>query len=108
MHSIHGKIFGEKILFIVSNDFKTRNKKVLKSFKENCYFISYEKLKKNFNEYSSKRGLLKDFDLFFCERSISPLLAPLLGKKFFVKNKFPFPIELSKEEIDDKYVESLY
>lgn len=101
-HSIHGQKFDEKILFIVSNAFKQNNKKILKEFKSFCHFISFDKLKKNFNEYSSKRELLKQYDHFFCERSISPLMAPLIGKKFFEKNKFPYPVDLGDLNIVDK------
>jgi hypothetical protein len=82
-------------MFIVSNEFKKEHKKTLKEFKEKCYFISYDKLKKNFHQYEDKRNLLKEFSLFFCERKISPLLAPLLGKKFFDKNRFPYPVDLA-------------
>ncbi len=45
---------------------------------------------------------MKSFYLFFCERNISPLLKKHLGKHFYEKKKFPYPV--SFEEINDEGV----
>ena len=75
---------------------KSKYKKLLKEFKPFFRFISFDKLKRNFNEYSKKRELLKTYELFFCERNISSIIAPLIGKKFFEKNRFPYLVDLSE------------
>jgi len=38
---------------------------------------------------------MKAFDLFFCERKIAPLLKSHLGKNFYEKHKFPYPVDLT-------------
>lgn len=68
---------------------------MLKEFKPDFRFISFDKLKKNYHEYEKKRELIKTYELFFCERNISSIIAPLIGKKFFEKNKFPYLVDLS-------------
>lgn len=83
-----------RFLFIVSNDFKKEHKDLLKQFEPLWKFVKYDKLKTNFTEYKDKKSLMKTFDLFFCERKIAPLLKTHLGKHFYEKHKFPYPVEL--------------
>lgn len=40
--------------------------------------------------------------MIFCERNISSIIAPLIGKKFFEKNRFPFLVDLSEYYDNDK------
>ena len=87
-------------MFIVSNEFKEKNKDFLKKFEPNWKFVKYDKLKTNFTEYKDKKNLLKSFDLFFCERRISPLLKKHLGKHFYEKKKFPFPVSFDDVEAE--------
>ena len=88
--SIYNLDQDEKRLFIMTNEVKKNNKELLKAFKGNWKFISYEKLKKNFKEYKDKRALLKTYDLFFCERSLVGNLKKALGTKFFTKKKMGY------------------
>lgn len=92
-NGIYGKNYNSKFLFILSNELFDNNEEELEDI-ENWTFIKYEDLKKNNTEYKDKRELLKSYDLFFCERRISPLLKSVLGKNFYLKKKFPFPVFL--------------
>ena len=103
--SIYNLDQDEKRLFIMTNEVKKNNKELLKAFKGNWKFISYEKLKKNFKEYKDKRALLKTYDLFFCERSLVGNLKKALGTKFFTKKKYPFPVSLSEQLNEEGLIE---
>jgi ribosome biogenesis protein UTP30 len=50
--------------------------------------IGISKLRSNYKSFESRRKLAGSYDLFFAEKSIIPLLAPLLGKAFFSRHKF--------------------
>lgn len=89
---IYGEKYNSKFLFILSNELFDNNEEELEF--ENWKFIKYDDLKKNNTEYKDKRELLKSYDLFFCERKISPLLKSVLGKNFYLKKKFPLPVFL--------------
>lgn len=49
--------------------------------------IGYDKLKKNFGQYTDKRKLMYDYDLFFCDYTIYNLLKKPLGKVFYERKK---------------------
>lgn len=103
-NSIYGNEFESKQLFILTNEFKDANKQVLKELKGNWKFIRYEKIKKNFKEYKDKRGLLNDYDLFFCDKALVASLKQSLGTKFFERKKYPFPVDLVDFKTDGKLV----
>ena len=93
---IFGPAFSTKHVLIVSNAFKRDNKDALRALAENWKFISYEKISKNYKEYKDKLGLLKDYDLFFCEGKVYMLLKKHLGKHFYEAKKYPFPVNFDE------------
>lgn len=55
--------------------------------------IGYERAKKHFRDNKEKLKLLNANDLFFCDWKIYNLLRKPLGKLFYEKKRFPFPID---------------
>ena len=55
--------------------------------------IGYEQIKKNYQQLKDKRALLEANDLFFCDWKLYNLLRKPLGKLFYEKKKFPYPID---------------
>lgn len=94
-NSIHGNEFETRVLFILTNEFKEANSAALKQITGNWKFIRYDKIKKNFKEYKDKRGLLNNYDLFFCDKALVSSLKKSLGTKFFDRKKYPLPVDLS-------------
>lgn len=56
--------------------------------------IGYSKLKKEYHQFKDKKNLLKQFDLFLADLRIYKMLPECLGKKFYIKKKYPCPIKL--------------
>ena len=56
--------------------------------------IGYDKLKRNYKQYVSKRTLLKEYDGFLADLRIYKMLPELLGKEFYSKKKYPCPIKM--------------
>jgi ribosome biogenesis protein UTP30 len=54
--------------------------------------IGYSKLKKNYPTYNDKRKLAYEFDGFFCDYKIYNLLRKPLGKVFYERKKYVFPV----------------
>jgi ribosome biogenesis protein UTP30 len=50
--------------------------------------IEYSKIEKKFPTYTDKRKLFYEYDLFFCDQTIYPLLAKATGKKFYESKKY--------------------
>lgn len=65
-NSIYGKKYSTRVCIILENSIYENNKEYLKHYGNNYFFISYDKLKKNYREYKDKRSLFKDYDLFYC------------------------------------------
>ncbi len=55
--------------------------------------IGYEKSKKHYRDNREKLKLLNANDLFFCDWKIYNLMRKPLGKLFYEKKRFPFPID---------------
>ena len=87
----------KKFCFIVSNEFKQRFKQELKdpAF-SNWKFLSFDKLRRNFKTFQEKRDLLEQFELFFCEGRVYMLIKKMLGKIFYSRKKYPYPVEFNE------------
>ena len=55
--------------------------------------IGVSKLNANYPSFADKRKLANEFDLFFCDYKIYGNLKKGLGKAFYEKKKYPFPID---------------
>jgi len=55
--------------------------------------VGLTKLRKNFARYEERRTLLNEHDLFFCDSRIYAMLPKLLGKFFYQRKKFPYPLK---------------
>lgn len=77
--------------------------------------IGYSKMKTSYPSFSDKRKLANEFDLFFCDYKIYSNLKKGLGKAFYEKKKYPFPIDCqevpdflaSKFKTYESYINSL-
>ena len=89
---IHGRAFNTKVLLILTDeDYKARGKS-LKEAIPNVRVTSYEKISRNFPEFKDKRDLLKRHDLFFCDERVYALLKKALGRVFYTRKRYPFPL----------------
>lgn len=59
-------------------------------------WIPYKTLKKDFDRYKDKVGLLNEYHLFFSDVRVYKMLNKPLGKAFYVGKKFPYPANLHK------------
>jgi ribosome biogenesis protein UTP30 len=58
--------------------------------------------------HQEKRNLSTEYDLFFADKRVIPLLPRLLGKSFFLKKKVPIPLDLKKSpELVDRDVKKI-
>jgi ribosome biogenesis protein UTP30 len=55
--------------------------------------IGYDRAKKHYRDNREKLKLLNANDLFFCDWKIYNLLRKHLGKLFYEKKRYPFPID---------------
>lgn len=86
----------KKFCLIVSNQFKEKFKQELKDPSLASWkFLEYDKLRRNFKTFSEKKELFDSYDLFFCEGRVYMLIKKMLGKIFYQRNKYPFPIEFN-------------
>lgn len=75
--------------------------------------IGYDKVQNNYKRYENKRDLCKEYDLFFCDYRIYDILRKPLGKIFYDRKKYPFPIdcqeapEYSGSDNYEQYLNSL-
>lgn len=67
--------------------------------------IGYERAKKHFRDNKEKLKLLNANDVFFCDWKIYNLLRKPLGKLFYEKKRFPFPIDC--EEVPESLAEKI-
>ena len=84
----------KQFCMIVSDEFKKKFKSQLSDPALSAWkFLRYDKLRRNFKTFAEKRTLFDSYDLFFCEGRIYMLIKKMLGKKFYERKKYPFPIE---------------
>lgn len=63
--------------------------------------IGFDKLKRNYKQYSDKRALLKEYDAFLADLRIYKMLPECLGNEFYSHKKYPAPIKVHKLDSDD-------
>ena len=86
----------KKFCMICSNEFKAKFKTVLQGEQfSNWKFLTFDKLRRNYKTFQEKRDLLEEFELFFCEGRVYMLIKKMLGKGFYSKKKYPYPIEFN-------------
>lgn len=84
----------KQFCMIVSDEFKKKFKSQLSDPELSAWkFLRYDKLRRNFKTFAEKRTLFDSYDLFFCEGRVYMLIKKMLGKKFYERKKYPFPIE---------------
>jgi len=59
--------------------------------------IQLPKLRKNYNTYAQRLELVNEFDIFFVDDRILPMVGECLGKIFYKRKKQPIPIRLGWE-----------
>lgn len=67
--------------------------------------IGYSKLVKKYPQYSDRRKLIYEYDLFFCDYTLYNLLRKPTGKIFYERKKIPYPIDCNgvPAHLQDKY-----
>lgn len=50
--------------------------------------VEYSKISKKFPTYNDRRKLFYEYDLFFCDKTIYPLLSKCTGKIFYERKKY--------------------
>jgi hypothetical protein len=92
----------KKFCMIVSDQFRARFKDDLKHPSlANWKFINYDKLRRNFKTFAEKKALYDSYELFFCEGRVYMLIKKMLGKQFYQRNKYPYPIEFNSCLVSD-------
>mmetsp|Transcript_6068 Transcript_6068/g.9777 ORF Transcript_6068/g.9777 Transcript_6068/m.9777 type:complete len:167 (+) Transcript_6068:189-689(+) len=71
--------------------------------------IGFDRLRREFREYSDKKKLLREYDLFLADIRVYKMLPECLGREFYAKKMFPFPLKvhnLGPEETAAKDLEA--
>lgn len=85
-----------RFCLFVSNQFMQEYKDVLEDLDlPNWDIISFEELRTDYKTFKAKRELLEEYELFFCEGRIYMLIKKMLGRGFYQRKRFPFPIEFN-------------
>eukprot|EP00352_Strombidinopsis_acuminata_P005831 CAMPEP_0176367952 /NCGR_PEP_ID=MMETSP0126-20121128/22252_1 /TAXON_ID=141414 ORGANISM="Strombidinopsis acuminatum, Strain SPMC142" /NCGR_SAMPLE_ID=MMETSP0126 /ASSEMBLY_ACC=CAM_ASM_000229 /LENGTH=120 /DNA_ID=CAMNT_0017726003 /DNA_START=232 /DNA_END=594 /DNA_ORIENTATION=+ len=63
--------------------------------------IGYDKLKREYKQYKDKKALLKEYDMFLSDLRVYKMLPECLGKDFYEKKKYPYPLKLHGFSDDD-------
>jgi ribosome biogenesis protein UTP30 len=58
----------------------------------------YKELMHDFGQFKDKRQLCADYDLFFSDIRVYKMLPKCLGRTFYEKKKYPYPVKLHKCE----------
>jgi len=58
--------------------------------------ITLNKLRTHFARFGERRQLCKDYDLFFCDDRILPMMPQVLGKEFFSRKKLPISVKVTR------------
>lgn len=106
-HSIYSKNHNTRVLLILTNEMYDSRGKELKNALPNVTITSYHKVTHNYPEFSNKRDLLKSYDLFFCDQRVYSLLKKALGRGFYDRKKYPYPISLSCLESSTSFAPDL-
>jgi ribosome biogenesis protein UTP30 len=61
--------------------------------------IPLDKLKTDYKSFESKKHLSAYYDVYLADRRIYHLLPRHLGKSFFIKKRFPFPVDVQKQDL---------
>ena len=93
--SVHGGSH-KKFCIIVSNEFLEEYEGVIEDMGlEGWEFIGFEELRTDFKTFKRKRELLDEYELFFCEGRVYMLIKKMLGREFYQRKRYPFPIEFN-------------
>jgi len=94
-HAIYGEKYLTHICLFVK-DPQRKFKDLVQDLEVPCLakIIGYEKLMKNYKQYETRRKLVNEFDLFFCDKRIYRMLPKVTGSFFYRKKKFPCPLEI--------------
>jgi len=97
-HPIYGSEYSTHACVLVK-DPQRKFKDLVQDLEIPCLakVLGYEKLMKNFKEYKDRRQLTQEFDLFFCDKRIYPMLPKVTGSFFYKKKKFPYPVTISED-----------
>jgi len=60
--------------------------------------IGVTKLRENYNQFESRRQLLRSYDLFLCDDKVTLLMTGLLGKPFMKSKKMPIAIRIEDKQ----------
>lgn len=98
-HTLYPPEDTELCLFTKTGKEQTRKLLEDKHVKGVAKIITLEKLRTKYNTFESKRQLSSTYDVFLTDKRLYHLLPQRLGKKFFQKKKFPYPVDMRKKDL---------
>ncbi|KAM3127288.1 hypothetical protein pb186bvf_020617 [Paramecium bursaria] len=66
--------------------------------------IDFKRLTRNYKNYTNRRKLFYEYDLFFCDQRIYSSLAKATGKVFYKGKKIPIPIQCENFDNYEQYL----
>jgi ribosome biogenesis protein UTP30 len=107
-HPIYGPDFSTRAVLFVKDpeeDFKEKIEDLnVPSLAE---VIGLKRLRDDFRQFKDKRSLATDYDIFFTDIWVYKMLPKLLGREFYEKKKYPFPVKLHKAENLEEVINEL-
>lgn len=64
--------------------------------------ISFKQLKMEYRTFEARRKLCSAYDIFLVDDNIATLIGPYLGRCFLEEKKMPFPIKLTRGNVNNK------
>jgi ribosome biogenesis protein UTP30 len=98
-HSLYPPEETELCLFSRTDKKTTKELLEIKGVKNIAKVIPLDKLKTDYKSYDSKKQLSAYYDVYLADRRIYHLLPRQLGKSFFIKKRFPFPVDVQKQDL---------
>ena len=98
-HPIYGPKQDTRALLIVKDperDFKDQVEDL--SIPCVAEVMGYKRLMKDFGQFKDKRQLSNEYDLFFADIRVYKMLPKCLGRTFYEKKRFPYPVKLHNAE----------
>lgn len=70
--------------------------------------MSTRQVKVEYSQAEMKRRLLTQYEFFLADGKISKMLSQKLGRKFFIKNQLPIPVNMNKDDLKGEIDRALH
>jgi len=94
-HPFYSENFYSRVCVIVK-DPESNFKQEIADLKIPCIaeVIGVDRLKREYKRFKDRREILNEFDLFLSDLRVYKMLPDCLGKEFYIKKAFPYPVKL--------------